>query len=212
VPYRAIDALTEDPLPPHRIECAGQGWAWHRDPERVRCYVGTVSAPLLVVAAAIDDDPRVPGVDRLLAIAKLRDYGTTVFRRIFAFSCRACGRNHYEAAAQALRAVKQIHPGAIVMLREKRVPVHLLARYRVLDGPEKPTPQREPPKRKKAPGLPVWSLNAERCRTAQIAFACQYGSSQQGISHVPRAFSLPRSEASAPAEAQAAPGEMAGTV
>lgn len=156
---------------PHVI-CEG-GFAWH-DNDRMRaCFVGDVSADVVLVDMAINaigDRSRphanpTPAIDRLLAISDLRRATTgTVMRRLFRDNCPNCGANHWEVARQSVRAVDRfIHPDAVSALRAARVPI---ARLRFPDV-------RAPGATKKL-GLPVIPGDPDGTRLAQIAYAARF--------------------------------------
>lgn len=155
----------------------GRGWAWHNNPRYQPCYTtDAVAAPAPLVAAAIDGR-ELPGVDRLLAIARLRHEIVSGYMRIFQNPCQACGANHRERAERAIRILPHIHPGAVPTLRAAKVPEGCLRepRYMLRGTPR----EREDDKnaRRKARCLPVWLNEPDKTRIAQIAFAIRYASS-----------------------------------
>lgn len=161
----------EPPPWPHII-CAGSGYAWHDDEDRRACYVGEVGVDAPVVAAAIDGRD-LPGVDRLLAVARMREEAPGSIIRAFRVSCpvKGCGGNHLERAERAMRALKRyVHPEAIDALRIARVSERILCEPRIR---RKGTEERDR-KGAKRDRLPVWVGDPERTRIAQIAFASQY--------------------------------------
>lgn len=176
-----FSTLAEGAHPPDwpHIVCVGDGFAWHREPRVRPCFVGEVSVDASVVALAIDNR-HLPGIDRLLAIATLRESTSwTVVRRIFREKCPACGANHLELAEQAIRVVRGIvHPGAIGALRDAGVPSGLLRKHRAMPrGPESP-PKDEAEAKRRARAmryLPFVDGDATKTKAAQIAFAVQYG-------------------------------------
>ena len=148
----------------------GLGWAWHEDERRRACFVGEIAAPAELVAQAIDGR-ELAGVDRLLAIVRLKEESPFGLQRLFRIECPACGADHYERAKRAIRVVPFIHEAAIERLRAARVPEHLLCepRYR-RSGETEPAADVKP----KLAGLPVFLGNTDRTLAAQLAFARQY--------------------------------------
>jgi hypothetical protein len=170
------------PAHPH-IFCAGdenlkgRGWAWHDHPNYRDCYsTDAVAAAAPLVAAAIDGR-ELPGVDRLLAIARLKKEVVAGYMRIFQNPCKACGSNHRERADRAIRVVQQyIHPGAVATLRAARVPEGNLREPRFLrHGCQ--VEEDEKSRKRKARCLPVWLGDPDKSRAAQILFAIRYASS-----------------------------------
>lgn len=167
------------PTWPHIIcagaaDLSGRGWAWHDDESRRPCFVAEVAAPADLVAAAIDGR-ELAGIDRLLAIARLREEIPGGLQRVFCKECPACGGNHLERAARAIRAVKLIHPDAIEALRQAKVPESLLCEpYRRKKGAQGAVDPAKGERQSRAKGLTVWLGDFERTRLAQIAFASQY--------------------------------------
>lgn len=176
-----FSTLADGAAPPEwpHIVCTGDGYAWHRDPRKRACFVGEVAVDAAIVGRAIDNR-HLPGIDRLLAIAALREETTwTVMRRIFREKCPSCGANHLELAEQAIRVVSKIvHPGAVIALRDAEVPSGLLRYPRIIrrdhDGP--PKDEAEARRRARAmKRLPFYDGDAAKTKAAQIAFAVQYG-------------------------------------
>lgn len=163
--------LNAPPNWPH-IVCTGTGYAWHEDKSRQRCFVGEVSAPAQIVAAAIDGRD-LPGIDRILAILALKEHsGTAGLVRVFRAHCPRCEGNHLERATRALRALSSIHPDAYEALRKAWVPENSLCEPRIKKKgkPESGEPDKKPGRRR----IPVYQGDAAKTRAAQIAFAVQY--------------------------------------
>jgi len=168
-------------MPPHpHIFCAGgpdlegRGWAWHDDPRWQRCFsADAVAAPAPLVAAAIDGR-ELAGIDRLLAIAELRQEISNGYLRVFRSPCPACGANHRERADRACRVVRHIHPDVVPLLREARVPEGRLREPRYLRRGSLAEDRKDRKDRQqsaRARRIPVWPGDVERTRLAQLAFA-----------------------------------------
>lgn len=170
---------------------SGRGWAWHDDKRRAACFsfVGDVLASASLVSDAI----QMNGIDGMLAVATLARELPGSVRRIFPTRCAACDRNHYERAAQIVRAVKVIHAGAIPSIRDACVPEYMLrvpyvcsAESIIIDrllsapGGKKNIPANAHNQKtvnrvaRTRKNIPVWPNDPERTRLAQLAFARRY--------------------------------------
>jgi hypothetical protein len=200
--FRCMGFATEEtggapPEWPH-IVCAGaadgsgSGWAWHEDMIRRRCFAAiTVAAPASTVAAAIDGR-ELSGIDRVLAVVRLKEESCGSIRRVFGFPCAACDGNHRERVQQILRSAPYIHPDAIPVLRAAMVPERFLRVVLIHKHNEEPLPRdakelekalADPRKQKDvkrrlalSKNLPVWPDDLALTRLAQIRFAQAYAS------------------------------------
>jgi hypothetical protein len=146
------------------------------------------------VAAAIDGRD-LPGVDKILAVARLRENVPSehTMRLIFRFRCAACSEgNHRERVRQILLAAPLIHEGAIEALRAALVPERRLRNPLLYRRGESPLPEDPEGLRKlfedadakkkrrvrflfaRRLNLPVFPDDSARTRLAQIAWAEQY--------------------------------------
>lgn len=169
-------------------DLAGRGWAWHEDEVRRLCFAGIeIPAPAELVANAIDGRG-LPGMDRALAIVRLREEigAHDLLRRLFRRECPRCGANHQERPIAAVRAVlgtrdvcAYVHPGAVEALRRAYVPERYLYQPRIIRPKSEGGPQPDPEvlarkARRYADHLPVFVGEPERTRLAQICYAQQY--------------------------------------
>lgn len=176
----------------------GRGWAWHDDERRRACYSSDrmVAASAKTVSSALDDGRELPGIDRLLAIAELREEGgAACLRRIFPDPCPRCGADHWKRAERALLAVRHVASAAIPAIRAAHVPEGLI-RVPLLREPgfQVPSDERKLKEMLANPNLarkvkrhirlrnnlPVWVGDPARTKLAQIAWATQYASKRIG--------------------------------
>ncbi len=108
---------------PH-FKC-GDGYAWHPDSTKRKCFQGNTSAPAELVAKIFLGLP----IERLLAMRELLRDHLGAFPRLFTARCSACGYNHQRGdGLRWARVAKKIHEGAIAALREANP-----AQRRILD-------------------------------------------------------------------------------
>jgi hypothetical protein len=135
------------------------------------------------------------GVDRLLAVAILKEHSGGAVVRLFPRTCPVCDNDHQERIHRSIRIVKQIHPDAVPFLREARVPETYIREPRYFYKGAKLKEEdeerlkemtrdelknfRRQQKRKKQ-SLPVWVGDPDKTRAAQIAFAIR-SATERGI-------------------------------
>lgn len=150
----------------------GDGYAWHPEAPRRRCYCGVTPAPAALVARVFSGRP----IERVLAFRALLlggpETGGIAYpgtrATIFPSDCSGCGGNHSVAAGQWTRAAKSIHPGAVEALLDADPP---LRRLHDIDLPEE-RQRRARDVRVRVPGLPVRETD-QKTLLAQIAWACE---------------------------------------
>lgn len=148
--------------PPFPCIACPDGYAWHPEEQKRRCFHGVTAAPVELVARVVQPEAR--PIERVWSLRQILDAHPGVVAVLWPSPCSACGGSHAQDAGNWRRAARALHPGALDALREADPPLRLLLDLDVV--------RRRKASRRCTPGLPVRE-SEDATELAQISWASE---------------------------------------